>query len=170
MFNHGDPRFNNLYTGDTAAGYNMLDGILKRGIELTGSASSSNANFQNPPKKSFFSNCVSVKNVGLPVGESQQSGIAWSCTGQAENFLAKLMSIFTAPVNGVSTGPTAKAYGVKGKSQIIALQEYLHTANTNKITVGYERQYTIGCYVSKKKKGITFESRFSSEAYNVTTG
>lgn len=167
-FKHGDPR---LMNPGWCYKNTLFAGIPKRGIELFGPNDANFegiTNFEDPIKKNKFKNASHSAKVLINVGDSQAAQVSWHCSSNFQSFFKK----FAAYRGDEHYNPPDGAWAdriayVPGKSQLLGLQELIHTVNTNKITVGYERRYEIGCYFTKMKKSVAFTPTFTSEdAYN----
>lgn len=160
-YRNADPRTQFSSTTPGAATADILvNGISKLGLDLL-PASNLPFEYYEPPTKNKFINCTSVSKVTLGVGETKQFGFKWNLVGKTKNVLKKLR-----PVRGTTDSSNLKrTYGASGKCQMLCLEEMIRTGDTHPIKIGYEREYTVGCYfVTKKKNAIA--SDFGTENKN----
>lgn len=111
--------------------------------------------FLDPPPKHYWKNVGKVVPALIQVGESQQTGCSYAISCGFQQFLDKFRNEWD---------DMGRYHNLPGKSQILGLTEFIHTPNTNKITVGYERHLTIGIWFTNMKKTITFNPTFSTVA------
>lgn len=152
-FKGGDPKLSEgiqHFTGGQADA--IFNGINGEGFEGAFDAGES-YNMPDPPPKHYWKNCTKTAPALIQVGESQQTGVSHAFVGGFITLLNKIRDNWDSQT---------RYHCVPGKSQILALTEYLHTANTNKITVGYERRLRVGVWFTTMKKTITFVPTFTT--------
>jgi len=135
MYNFdADPRVK--YIGTNNANIIRLQGIASNGVLLQGSSDFANENgYQNVPEPQVFSNCKKSCKIIMQPGSMKKSILFHKVSGKLINMFPKMR---------VETGSPTKLFGVKCKTQLIALDEILRSGSANKVTVFYERQLIIG--------------------------
>lgn len=163
-FKHADPRVAfSTYTPSSATTDQPINGIHTKGIEGVRGASLP-VKYQEPPAKSKFQNCVSVVPVQLPVGDTKECKFGHKFTGKFQGLMERLR-----PERGfITNADIGKTFLTLGKSQMLAFEETIKTANTQPITVGYERQYTVGAWLVTRKP-IHFMSRYVTQNLDYTS-
>jgi len=151
-FKHSNPR---VASQVVATNQTVLNSVHERGISLVKS-SELMAFYQNPPNEKFFSNCSAVATSILQPGDIKQTYISHRYSGVAKNVFPKLRIQYIG----------ANQYtGGTGRSQMLMFEEKIRTAGTNPVTIQYEQEYKIGCYI-KPKHTVALLSNLSVAEYN----
>lgn len=143
-FNHGEPRLRTLRGYPTAnAGlipdnFNSIDFY---GLRLTRASAITTDQFNEPPNAKLFSNCVKAVKVNLQPGDMKDGTLYWDISGKFTTVIKRLR---------VKQKNEDNVSGVPGKCEMYGLEEQLRTAGVNPITLGYEKQFQIGCYMTTK--------------------
>lgn len=155
-FKNGDPRVRHMGNANNvlAARNNYLFGFIPdTGCHLIKGSQYVGANEPFDPK--YFANVASATRVLLQPGEMKKTYFTWTVKGKMVNTLKKLKVKQWEVAN-------LHASGCFGKSQMIMFEELMRTAGTNKITLGYEREFRTGCVVKLVKKQALFETILGS--------
>nr|ALE29812.1 putative capsid protein [Lake Sarah-associated circular virus-49] len=151
-FSAGTPRLSFVSTTSAtpAVTTNVPMGVVNsNGLFLQTALTIGNVDYQEPPTKKLWTNCISTSNTVVDPGIIKYSSLKYTYKGTLSNLQAKLRPM------KYDTGTTVVT-GVAGKSQIICIDEYLRTTTSNKIAVSYEKDLRIGCYcVTKKEPAFT---------------
>lgn len=161
-FRGGDVRTRTASLNPSAVTDSALNGIRGVGVELLQSSVLENE-YKEPPTKYKFSNCYSVSNISIGVGETQKTSFLYEASGIVKKFITNFRS-----QRGFDNDLAVlqKNYIVKGKCEMVALEEMVRTASENKIVVGYEREITIAVHFTSKNN-TTFGPVFTTR--DVTT-
>lgn len=166
-FKNPDPRLRTTAATNTGMadnndrfyGSGFQNGCFTFGAAIIGNPTNSFANVPNPK---LWKNISKATPITLDPGEIKQASIST----YVKHRLPELLKKFRADVTGgFSGGPPAipgRFNGVmKGKSQIIALEELIRTTSTNLVTLSFEIQQKFSCFtVTKRKKGVLLADTF----------
>lgn len=164
QFKHGNPRLKYTYPADDPVGtQTQLQQIYDYGVRLIKSSElasgSSNVDFQEVPKAGYFNNVAKTTKVNLDPGIIKRTSIVQKYVGKMNNIMKKMR---------VQQYEAQFLAGVPGKSEMFILQERLRTDSTNPITVQYQRNLKLGCYLVTKGTGAPLITTFATAVYNNT--
>lgn len=163
-FSHGDPRFNELYRATFGPNkVYFINGTSNSGINLV-RAEQLPSNFSEPLVPKNFANCNGASVVSLEPGMIKSCYLTYKFGGKLINVL-KTMRV---RMRDKASGDFDLNTGIRGKSQMLILEERIRTTSANKVTVSYEREYKIGCYFTTKKPTTIVQTYFS-DSFNNTT-
>ena len=108
--------------------------------------------FQEPPVPKIWSNCTGASKVLLQPGDIKFTKISHRFRGKVPTLFKKLKTTFNE---------SGFLKGIPGKSQILALEEYMRTPASNQILVGFERELKLGCWLDSGKTVDVFTSDYS---------
>jgi len=167
-FKSADPRLRCVDSTQPLMNFIPVNGLLLyRSAEFTNALPGTDGLWTEPPNPKIWMNCDGSARVALQPGNIKTSYLKHSYNGLFGMIQRKLFP------NLAATNPfsptTYIATGLSGKCNLIALEEMLRTDTTNKITLNYENEYRIGCYLSTRKKKTALLSFMSSENINRLT-
>jgi len=157
-FKHADPRLR--HTGNQNNGTLLNNAGFNR-IPDTGLALGRGANFdgsREPFVPQYFSNISKATRVVLQPGEMKKLSFYHKFSGKFNSVYKKLRVTRWDLTTTVS--------GAQGKSQMVCFEEMIRTVSTNKINIGYEREYKVGAIVKYSLSQAPLESYLTSEEYN----
>lgn len=163
-YKNADPRLNIVgTTGESFdnMGLNYTTGsglLLLRAATLGSSGSAPNVfvQYEEPPVPKTWANIAKSSKILLQPGTMKKTYISHKFSGKIVNVMKALRVEYH----------TGTAYaGVKGKSQIIALEEKLRTTSTNPVTVMYECEKKIGA-VFKTRGKVPFITELTTQNVN----
>jgi len=88
----------------------------------------------------YFANISKATPIMIQPGEVRKTSFNYKYSGKITNILKTMKVVFWDGVNTAFTG-------MRGKCQMIALEEMMRTQSSNRVTIAYEREMTIGCIV-----------------------
>ena len=168
-FSSGTPRLKyavpNLGTGPGYAQFTNigLNIIQQNGLYIQSSLSL-NANikdYQEPVPSKLFANVAKTSSAVVDPGIIKYSSLKYVYKGSLANLAPKIR-----PMQSSGSDPNIIISGLKGKSEMIIIDEYLRTKSNNKIAVSYEKQVKVGCYLITKKPSV-FTSELQTAEINV---
>lgn len=124
---------------------------LVRGAELP--------DYGEPPTGKHFMNNVGQVKVYLNPGDIKYATISYNYSGKFKNFMDK----FKAKNFNNEANAAFRYGGIPGKTQMIALEEVIRSITSNPIVLVYERQITMGGYLTSKKRAVPLTTQLSSE-------
>lgn len=115
--------------------------------------------YEEPPTGKHFMNCVGQVKVYLNPGDIKYATISYNYSGKFKNFMDK----FKAKNYGNQVNAAFRYAGIPGKTQMIALEEVIRSISSNPIVLVYERQITMGGYITSKRRAVPFTTQLTSE-------
>jgi len=148
-FKHADPRLkqaSSFFAGSIDADV-WFNRIGVNGITLVRANQIPFIEFAEPPVPAVFANCAKSSKVAIQPGDMKYMMVTTKEKGLMVNLLKKMKC--GVRVNDYMTG-------LRGKSQLLALEERIRTDSENPITLQYERESKVGCLsYSTKPTAIT---------------
>jgi len=153
-FKHADPRVKNpgpptslVNPEDSNLDYDNIQDIglfLRNGANFsnplgTDPGVTENVGSTEPMVPQYFANIAKATPVTLQPGEIKKLTFFYKFSGKITNLLKSMRATNWS----VSLG-LGYVSGMKGKCQVIALEEMMRTSSTNKVEVAYERELKIG--------------------------
>lgn len=152
QFKHGDPR---LKQSGVTANLNFLERIPDVGNALIG-ASSLGADFEEPPKAQWWSNCSKIASVRLQPGQSKTFGLSHVYKGS-----------FKAQRQFASQTATSHNAGISGKAMMLGLTEVLRTSSAELLSYKYEHETVVGAYIKERKSRMAFVPKMVRAEINI---
>lgn len=118
---------------------------VDRGVQLVRAASITNTAYKEPPVPNVFSNIKKMSKIRLEPGEVKTIKISHK---KHMSFLTFLRAIRLQ----YGTGPEFNGYYTIFPTQILALEDLINVNSTQKISVAYECNKTMGIYLKTKTK------------------
>ena len=158
-FAHADPRVRHNGPSVSAAllANNEFNYMDDNGLKLIRGATYQGATEPFVPK--YFANVTKATKILLQPGDIKKTVFTVKFSGKMTNVIKSL-----AVKQWISI--TADFSGMKGKCQMIALEELLRTPSTNLITLAYEREIKIGTIVTHSLRQAPMETRLIHEQIN----
>lgn len=163
-FNHADPRVKHQGNAiPTAGGFSnqVFNLIGEPGLNLIRGASFTPA--QEPVVPKYFQNCSKNVQVVMQPGEMKKLSFVFMYKGTIGNYFKS-----HRPTKWITIGADTFYTGLKGKSQMISLEELMRTPSTNLVTLAYEREMKIGCFAVEKRYQAPLETKLISQQINNT--
>lgn len=164
-FKNGDPRIRgpigspNPPTGglnDHKLNRIQASGLtLVRGFELPN-------DFNEPVVPKKFINCMKSSKVLLQPGQMKKGVVTYKIKGY---LITVLKAMRPHQRNDVDLFPFY--HNVRGKMQLLGLEEIIRTSGDNKITCSYEREIKIGCVAKSNNRRVVTTVYSSAEANNL---
>lgn len=163
-FKHGEPRVKHSGNPiDTSGGFSnqAFNMVKEEGMTLIRGAQFIPANEPMVPK--YWQNCDKNVQVVMQPGEMKKLSFVHQFKGTWLSFFKKMKA-----VGWVTIGGGTFYTGIAGKCQMISLEELMRTPSTNKVSLAYERELKIGCFVTEKKYQAPFETVLVPQEYSNT--
>jgi len=160
----GLPKLKNMHVGAglfsqkyiTSGTTSEASMILVRGAELP-------SGHLEPKVKQDWQNCYAQSNVSLQPGEIKSSKLTMKKGAYFNNFFKAVQT-----VTGVPSAGNRNISSIPGYSQVFFFEELLNSGSTNKITLNYEQQLYISCYLITGRSNSINTDHLNQE-YNNTT-
>jgi len=161
-FGHADPRVK--HSGNalaTSGGFSnqVFNLIGEPGLNLIRGATFSPA--QEPMVPKYFQNCTKNVQVVMQPGEMKKMSFVHMYKGSIGNYFKSYR-----PTKWITIGADTFWTGLRGKAQMISLEELMRTPSTNLVTLAYEREMKIGCIATEKRYQAPLESKLISTQIN----
>jgi len=115
--------------------------------------------YEEPPTGKHFMNNGGQSKVYLNPGDIKYATISYNYSGKFKNFIDKFKAKnFVNQINA-----PFRYGGIPGKTQMIALEEVIRSISSNPIVLVYERQITLGVYMTSKKRAVPLTTQLTSE-------
>lgn len=147
--NNADFDYNKVFNSMPANGISLV-----RGAELP--------EYEEPPAGKHFMNNVSQVKVYLNPGDIKYATISYNYSAKFKTFMDK----FKAKNFRNDIGAPFRYAGIPGKTQMVVLEEVIRSISSNPIVLVYEREITMGGYMTSKKRAVPLSTQLVSEAYS----
>jgi len=134
--------------------------VNEHGITLVKGSQFSPA--QEPMVPKYWQNCDKSVAVVMQPGEMKKLSFVHMFKGSIGNYFKTFR-----PTKWITLGPDTFYTGLKGKAQMISLEELMRTPSTNLVTIAYEREMKIGCIATEKRFQAPLESKLVSLEINL---
>lgn len=136
------------YSPSSPESENAIDRVSLEGtIFAKASAYPAESGLDEPPVPAKWSNLIKSSRVTLQPGEMKKCSVAIKYIGVFPTLFESLCANRFVVVGG---DPTKYVNKVKGRSQILCLEEILRTPSENQVTLAFEQEFTCG---------VTFKTR-----------
>lgn len=150
-FSSADPRLKK------SVGVNTINFAQEIGLSLFRASEMPNS-YNEPPVPKLWQNCVKNVKVRINPGDVKKSMISHIYTGPMRTLFAKMAVKVYDNARIFSHGP--------GKGQLFAFEETIRTNSSNIVTINYQCEKKIGCFIKKIKRKIPFVTELTSSEVN----
>lgn len=161
-FAHGDPRVKHSGNAIASSGgfsNQVFNLIGEPGLNLIRGATFSPA--QEPVVPKYFLNCTKNVQVVMQPGEMKKMSFVYAYKGNLGNYFKS-----HRPTKWITIGTDTFYTGLKGKAQMLSLEELMRTPSSNLVTLAYEREMKIGCIATEKRYQAPLETKLLSTQIN----